>query len=137
MIKINPEFLKKIREVQKPEFQMNLAERDKILTQIEAQIEAKRNLLIKKRSYLEQTAKENAFLEGVKNDYQKYRDYIVKEKEDQIRAMNILKQYTDDLVVSSKLTEADIKKTKRDQHDILREMDKIKRELNEIIGASS
>jgi len=142
MISINPALLEKIGEMQqmqqmqipKPEFQMSLAERDKYLQQIEQQIAAKRKLLIDKRNYLEKTLKENAFLEGVKKDYQKYRDYVVKEKEDQLRAMNVLKQYTEDLVTSTKLTEANIKETKRDQKDILREMEKIKMELHEIMG---
>jgi len=142
MISINPALLEKIGEMQqmqipKPEFQMSLAERDKYLQQIEQQISAKRKLLIDKRNYLEKTLKENAFLEGVKKDYQKYRDYIIKEKQDQLRAMNVLKQYTEDLVTSTKLTEANIKETKRDQKDILREMEKIKMELEEIMGPSN
>jgi hypothetical protein len=93
-------------------------------------------LLINKRSYLEKNLKENSFLEGVKGDYQKYRDYIVNEKQEQLRAMNILKQYTEDLEVSTKMTEANIKQTKKDQHDILREMERIKKELDEIIGSN-
>lgn len=118
------------------EYQLSLAVRDKYLQQIEQQIAAKRKMLIDKRNYLERTLKENAFLEGVKKDYQKYRDYVVKEKQDQLRAMNVLKQYTEDLVTSTNLTEANIKETKRDQKDILREMEKIKMELEEIMGPS-
>jgi len=137
MININPEFIEEIRKVQKPEYQMALAERDKFLKQIEHQIHEKRRLLVEKRNYLEKSIKENAFLEGVKKDYQKYKDYIVKEKQDQLRAMNILKQYTEDLAVSTKLTEADIKQTRKQQKEILGEMDKIKRELDEIIGPTT
>ena len=118
------------------EYQLSLAVRDKYLQQIEQQIAAKRKMLIDKRNYLERTLKENAFLEGVKKDYQKYRDYVVKEKQDQLRAMNVLKQYTEDLVTSTHLTEANIKETKRDQKDILREMEKIKMELEEIMVPS-
>jgi len=143
MISINPVLLENIdkmrempqlEQMQRPEFQLTLADRDKYLQQIEGQIAAKRKLLLNKRNYLERTLKENAFLEGVKKDYQKYRDYIVKEKEGQLRAMNVLKQYTEDLVTSTKLTEANIKETKRDQKEILREMERIKRELDEIMG---
>jgi hypothetical protein len=142
MISINPSLLKnigqmphieQIEQIKRPEFQLSLADRDKYLQQIEQQIAAKRKLLLNKRNYLEKTLKENAFLDGVKKDYQKYRNYIVKEKQDQLRAMNILKQYTEDLVVSTKMTEANIKETKRDQKEILREMERIKRELDEII----
>jgi uncharacterized protein YjiK len=131
MISINPVL------IEQQDYQLSLADRDKYLQQIEQQIAAKRKMLIDKRNYLERTLKENAFLEGVKKDYQKYRDYVVKEKQDQLRAMNVLKQYTEDLGVSTKLTEANIKETKRDQKDILREMEKIKMELEEIIGPSS
>ena len=120
--------------IEQQDYQLSLADRDKYLQQIEQQIAAKRKMLIDKRNYLERTLKENAFLEGVKKDYQKYRDYVVKEKQDQLRAMNVLKQYTEDLVTSTKLTEANIKETKRDQKDILREMEKIKMELHEIMG---
>jgi len=131
MISINPVL------IEEQNYQLSLAERDKYLQQIEQQISAKRKLLIDKRNYLEKTLKENAFLEGVKKDYQKYRDYIIKEKQDQLRAMNVLKQYTEDLVTSTKLTEANIKETKRDQKEILREMEKIKMELEEIMGSSN
>jgi len=131
MISINPVL------IEQQDYQLSLADRDKYLQQIEQQIAAKRKMLIDKRNYLERTLKENAFLEGVKKDYQKYRDYVVKEKQDQLRAMNVLKQYTEDLGVSTKLTEANIKETKRDQKDILREMEKIKMELEEIMGPSN
>jgi hypothetical protein len=57
----------------------------------------------------------------------------VKEKEDQLRVMNILKQYTEDISVSTKMTEANIKQTKKDQKEIILEMEKIKKELEEII----
>ena len=145
MISINPSLLEnigqvrvlpqleQIEQIKRPEFQLSLADRDKYLQQIEKQIAAKRKLLLNKRDYLERTLKENAFLDGVKKDYQKYRNYIVKEKQDQLRAMNILKQYTEDLIVSTKMTEANIKETKRDQKEILREMERIKMELDEII----
>jgi hypothetical protein len=130
MISINPVL------IEQQDYQLSLADRDKYLQQIEQQIAAKRKMLIDKRNYLERTLKENAFLEGVKKDYQKYRDYIIKEKQDQLRAMNVLNQYTEDLVTSTKLTEVNIRETKRDQKDILREMEKIKMELEEIMGPS-
>ena len=125
--------INEMKDFQRPEVQLSLAERDKYLSQIEGQINAKRKLLLKKRDYLNKSLKENTFLEGVKNDYEKYRNYIVKEKEDQLRVMNILKQYTEDISVSTKMTEANIKQTKKDQKEIILEMEKIKRELDEII----
>lgn len=117
----------------KPE-PMSLADRDKYLVQIEEQIQAKRDLLLGKRKFLESTLKQNTFLDGVKNDYEKYYGYIAKKREEELRAMSILKQYTEDLMVSTKMTESDIKRTKEDQQLILDEMSKIKSELDKIIG---
>jgi hypothetical protein len=113
---------------------MSLADRDKYLVQIEEQIQAKRNLLLGKRKFLESTLKQNTFLDGVKNDYDKYYGYIAKKREEELRAMGILKQYTEELMVSTKMTESDIKRTKEDQRLILDEMTKIKSELDKIIA---
>jgi hypothetical protein len=114
-------------------YEFTLAERDNYLNQIENQIQAKRNLLLEKRRTLEHSIAQNKFLEGVRNDYQKYHNYIVKQNQNQLRAMDILNQYLGDIVVSGKLTEKDIHNTKREQTHILREMDQIKRNLDEII----
>jgi len=113
---------------------MSLADRDKYLVQIEEQIQAKRNLLLGKRKFLESTLKQNTFLDGVKNDYDKYYGYIAKKREEELRAMGILKQYTEELMISTKMTESDIKRTKEDQRLILDEMTKIKSELDKIIA---
>jgi hypothetical protein len=115
-------------------YEINLADRDNYLTQIENQIQAKRNLLLEKRKTLESTVGQNQFLEGVKNDYQRYHNYIIKQNQDQMRAMNILNQYLGDIMVSGKLTEKDINNTRNEQNNILKEMDKIKSNLDEIIN---
>jgi hypothetical protein len=117
-------------------YEINLADRDNYLTQIENQIQSKRNLLLEKRKTLESVVGENRFLEGVKNDYQKYHNYIIKQNQDQMRAMNILNQYLGDIMVSGKLTEKDINNTRQEQNDIIKEMDKIKSSLDEIINPS-
>jgi hypothetical protein len=114
-------------------YELTLADRDNYLTQIENQIQAKRNLLLEKRKALENNVGQNQFLEGVKNDYQRYHSYIIKQNQDQARAFNIINQYLGDIMVSGKLTEKDIHKTRLEQNNILKEMDKIKGNLDEII----
>jgi len=118
-------------------YEINLADRDNYLTQIENQIQAKRNLLLEKRKTLESTVGQNQFLEGVKNDYQRYHNYIIKQNQDQMRAMNILNQYLGDIMVSGKLTEKDINNTRNEQNNILKEMDKIKGDLDNIINPTT
>jgi len=114
-------------------YELTLADRDNYLIQIDNQIQAKRNLLLEKRKTLEETIKQNHFLEGVKNDYNRYHNYIIKQNQEQMRAMNLLNQYLGDIMISGKLTEKDIRNTKREQNEILSEINKIKHNLDEII----
>jgi hypothetical protein len=112
-----------------------LADRDKYLIQIEAQIKAKKNMLLSKHDVLEKTIKEkeNHFLEGVKKDYKNYHKLIENQKKEELRVMGILKQYTDDLIRSSKTTEHEINRIKLEQREIMDEMKKIKKELDQVI----
>jgi hypothetical protein len=114
-------------------YEFTLAERDQHLTQIEELIKTKRDILLKKRKKLQETSKQNVFLEGVKKDYQKYHDYILKQKREQYQSMELLKNYIDDLMVSGELTEKDIENTRMEQEEILNEMNHIKKDLEELI----
>ena len=96
----------------------------------EQSIKSKKELLLEKRKYLEENVKENHFLENVRNDYQKYHDFILKQKQDQIKSMQFLNQYIDDLMISGKLTEHDIVNSKREKQEIMSEVDKIKKDLD-------
>jgi hypothetical protein len=69
----------------------------------------------------------------VRNDYRKYYNHIVKQKEDQINAMNYLKQYIDEIMVDGKLTDVDLENAKMEQDELIQEMDNIKSKLDEII----
>jgi iron uptake system EfeUOB component EfeO/EfeM len=113
--------------------ELSLAERDNYLDQIEQQIHSKRGLLIAKKKALEQNAKKNQFLNGISHDYQNYYNYIVKQKQDQLRSMELLKQYIGDINSSGNYTVKDLNKSKKEQKVILNEMGKIKSELDDII----
>jgi hypothetical protein len=90
--------------------------------------------LMKKQKKLEKLSRQNHFLETIKDDYENYHNYIVEQKEGQIRAMNSIKQYVEDLIVSGKLTDQDIRQAKDDQREITSEVKKIREKINEIIG---
>lgn len=115
------------------EIELSLPQQDSYLVEIEKQIQSKRNFLLQRRHQLNTASRENTFLNTVKEDYQKYQSYITKQKEEQIRSMQILDQYLNDLVISGKMTTCDISQTKNDQKEILLEIDKIKRELDHLM----
>lgn len=112
---------------------INLADRDLYLKQIEAQISAKRKFLLQKQKMLKEESKKNEFLDIVKNDYKKYYDFIIKQKEREIDSMNTLQQYLDDIIKTNKLTEEDLINSRKDQKSIVREINKMKGDLDELI----
>jgi hypothetical protein len=114
-------------------YKLTLAERDLYLVHIDTLMDEKRKMLLEKQKTLRQTAKENEYLEMVRNDYRKYYNHIVKQKEDQINAMNYLKQYIDEIMINGKLTDVDLENAKMEQDELIQEMDNIKGKLDEII----
>lgn len=111
---------------------MTLANRDLMLYKIKQQIQNKKKLLVQKSKSLDKKKKVNHFLENVKEDYKTYYTYIIKEKKQQYEAMNLIKQYLDDLMKVEKMTDHEVKKAKYDQKVILSEIEKIKGELDEL-----
>jgi len=113
-------------------YKLTLAERDLYLVHIDTLMDEKRKMLLEKQKTLQQTAKENEYLEMVRNDYRKYYNHIVKQKEDQINAMNYLKQYIDEIMVDGKLTDVDLENAKMEQDELIQEMSDIKSKMDEI-----
>jgi hypothetical protein len=110
-----------------------LAERDLHLIQIEQEIMNKKRLLVKKKKDFDKKQKLNQYLDGVKVDYTKYYDYIVVEKKQQYNALMLLKEYMSDLMKTEHLVDDQLRTAKHNQKDIIREIDKVKVELDELI----
>lgn len=111
-----------------------IKENDDRFIQIEQQINAKRDMLINKQKKLRFITKQNKFLNAVKSDYQKFYDYIIQQKQDQIKALKLLDEYIKDLTLSGKLTKHNIEDAKEEQMKILSEVSSIKESLDEIIN---
>jgi hypothetical protein len=105
--------------------------------QLQYVIEAKRNMLLKKQKKIQQIAKQNAFLEDIKNDYLNYNNYIIKQKQDQIRALQMLDNYLHDLNRSGQLSKHNIQDAKIEQQKIVKELKSIKHGLDKIMNDSN
>lgn len=112
---------------------IDLAERDLNISQLEKEIKLKKELLIKKKKDLKEKAIMNDFLDIVKQDYTKYYNYIIEEKQKQIRALTVLNEYLNDLVRTERVVDGQMRTAKYDQNDINKEILKIQKELDEII----
>lgn len=117
--------------------QLPLGERDLHLFQLEQEIKSKKYLLLKKKSELTKKNKMNEFLHGVKDDYTKYYDYIVEEKQRQFTALTLLKEYLNDLVKTEKNMDNQTRKAKYDQQEIETEINKVKSELDELLKSGT
>ena len=97
-------------------------------------IEQKRNMLLEKQRYLKKAAKQNQFLEVVKNDYAKYYNYIAQQKREQIEAFELLNKYIEDLNATNKLSKYNMEDAKTEQQKILNEIVTIKKGLNQLMN---
>ena len=120
----------------KEEYELDVStiyEREKQLANLEEQIKQKRGFLLDKRKTLDQAKEQNKFLKDVQQDYQKYYQYIVDEKQKQAEAFTKLNEHLDRIIVSGQLTEKEVTESKKDQKTILRELDGIKRGMKNIM----
>ena len=110
-----------------------LGQRDLQLLQLDAEITHKKHLLLKKKKDLDKKVKVNSFLEEVNNDYNKYYQFVVQEKEEQHKALQMLKEYMGELMKTETLIDYQKRTAKHDQQDIIREINVVKKELDELI----
>ena len=111
----------------------HIEDSDSKLLHIEKMIKAKKKLLLSKQEKLHKISKNNHFLNEIKNDYQDYYNYIKKQKEDQILALNMLNEYIKDLSLSGELSKHNINDSRYEQKKILNEINSIKDGLKSIM----
>jgi hypothetical protein len=113
--------------------QTDLASKDQQFIQLQQLIDLKRKMLLDKQIKYKKIVKQNHFLEEIKNDYSSYSNYIMKQKQEQIQALEILQNYVRDLSVSGKLSKQNVKDAKYEQKKIIKELKSIKYNLDEVI----
>lgn len=110
-----------------------LAERDMYLTFIKNQIQEKQKMLVKKRHDLEDKEKDNRFLTDVKNNYTKYYNVILQQKQKQHDMFQKLNKHLADLIETRQLMDGQLVAAKQDHEVILQEVNKIKGELDGLV----
>jgi len=114
-----------------------LKDLDEKLTKIQDLVDSKRKLLDTKHKKIENISKQNKFLTSVNEDYKKFYGQLVRQKEEQIMALNMLNKYLEDLNASNSLSNANLKDAKFEQTKILGEMDYIKKSLDNMIQSTN
>ncbi len=112
---------------------MPLTELDDRFIKIQELIDIKKNSLLCKQKKLMKISKQNQFLDSVKNDYSNYYNYISQQKQDQIKALELLNNYINGLSNSNSLTKHNIEDARAEQARIIKEIKSIKNGLDNII----
>ena len=105
--------------------------------QLQFVIQSKRDMLLNKQKKLQRISKQNEFLNQVKNDYVNYNNYIVKQKNEQLIALELLQKYIKDLTISGELSENNLKDAKYEQNKIKKELKSIKHSLDELLNETN
>ena len=112
---------------------MELANRDHMIFQMKAELENRKKILCTKRRELKQTVRENGLLNQVLADYSKYNQHIVNQKNEQIDFLNMLHEYIGKVSRDIHTTSNIMKDSKTEQREILKEINILKHEVDELI----
>jgi hypothetical protein len=93
----------------------------------------KKKLMYDKHEFVSKESINNKFLEMVKKDYEKYNNYILEQKRQQIDSLETINKYIDELNKTNQLSKYNLQDSKVEQKKILNEIQKIKTDLDEII----
>jgi len=110
-----------------------LKEKEPQFIHLQDVIEAKQKMLLDKQKKIRLISKQNQYLDGVRSDYAKYYSYICQQKQDQIKALQMLNDYMNDLAITEKISKHNIEDAKVEQAKIMREINSIKKGLNSIM----
>ena len=112
---------------------VEIADKDIYLLQIEKEIKIRRKKLLENQKKIQDISKQNQFLNIVKNDYSNYYNTIIQQKQDQLKALELLQEYINDLSNTGKLSKQNIKDSLYEQKKIFLEIKKIRKGLDELI----
>jgi hypothetical protein len=115
----------------------NVAERDLKLLQLEKEIKKKKDFLLKKRKELEKKEVLNQYLAIVKKDYDNYYEEQLETKKKELNAMSALNDYMIYLENQNHLVNNQLIIAKYDKKHISKEINKIKKELDNLMNNNS
>lgn len=116
---------------------MKLAVRDHKIFQMKAELENRKKMLCAKRRELKKSTKENELLTEVMRDYDQYNNHLISQKKKQIDFLQQLNQYIDTITHELNLTTNKLEESKHEQRDIIKEINLLKEELDDLVKYDS
>ena len=113
--------------------EFNIAKNDTNIYNMKCILEKKKQLLLHKNSEVKELSKQNAFLNNVLSEYEKIKLHILEEKRKQQDAIKIISKHISQLSKNMNKEDYYMKHLQNDQSVLLEELEKIKREMNEVM----
>jgi len=96
-------------------------------------IDEKKSYLMQKYHTTYKATKQNEFLEGVLGDYENYRQIIMAQKHQQIKALQIINHHIQSVHKTAEYGKSTKEKSNLEQQRILNEINAIKQDIDNII----
>jgi len=111
---------------------MNLLERELLARQLQMEISRNNASLISGLHQMERMRHNNKFLEDIYNDYKRYHDYILLEKQKKKLQMEFILEYLENSIEGKELSEEMLSRAKFERKNILQSLNSIRDDLNEL-----
>jgi hypothetical protein len=113
--------------------EFDTAKNDTNIYNMKCILEKKKQLLLHKNREVKELAKQNAFLNNVLSDYEKIKLHILEEKRKQQDAIKIISKHISHLSKNMNKEDYHMKHLQDDQSVLLEELEKIKREMKQVM----
>ena len=113
---------------------MDIAQRDQIINALRFEIKRVQGGILNQLQDIGEIQKENEFLRGVAEDYKKYHRAMITQKRQEKEHLEMLVNYLEKSLMEAGMTEAMEKQIRFEQNRILKNIDDVTENLEEIIS---
>ena len=113
---------------------MEIANRDQIIDALRLEIDRVRGGVLVQLQDIGEIQKENEFLTEIVGDYKNYRNALIRQKQREENHLKMLVDYLEKQLMEAGMTESMEEQARFEQNRILKDLDDLKMELQEIIS---
>lgn len=115
---------------------MSFLENSLILHQLQSEISRNKEQMLKERCEVNKIKDQNKFLVGVYEDYNRYYNKMAEGKNKYKKQLEKLSSYLENQIEEAGLSENELRQAKFEQKKILKDLDKIKLDIDRIMNES-
>ena len=115
---------------------MSFLENSLVLHRLQSEISRNREQMLKERCEVNKIKEQNKFLMGVHEDYNRYYNKMAEGKNKYKKQLEKLSNYLEKQLDNAGLSENELRQAKFEQKRILKDLDKVKSDIDQMINNS-